>query len=64
MSAETVTRLLLALRNDTLDEAAAIVRDVGGKILQTPDIDKSKLKLMAALLEDVAKAIEDRRVKS
>jgi hypothetical protein len=64
MSAKTVTRLLLALRNDTLDEAAAIVRDIGGKVLQAPDVDPDKLKTLADMLEGIAKAIESLRVRS
>jgi hypothetical protein len=63
MSAETVTRLLRALRNDTLDEAAAVVRDIGGKIQYAAEVEPEDAKQMTEMFEAIAKAIESLRVR-
>jgi hypothetical protein len=63
MSAETVKRLLLAFRNDTLHEAAAVVRDIGGKIQYAAEVEPEDAKHMTEMFEAIAKAIESLRVR-
>lgn len=65
MNEQMTIRLAFAtVHNAAIGEAAAVVRDIRSKVMQTPDVDPDKLKTLGDVIENIAKAIENRRVKS
>jgi hypothetical protein len=63
MNDRIIDVIIKATFNSAIGEAAAVVRDIGSKVMQTPDVDQDKLKTLGDVIENIAKAIENRRVK-
>jgi hypothetical protein len=63
MNDRIIDVIIRATFNSAIGEAAAVVRDIRGKVMQTPDVEPDKLKTLGDVIENIAKAIENRRVK-